>query len=493
LFEWTDPSSFRRREFPGIDPVIISEIREDAAGNLWIGTTNAGIYVYGTQANGAARILQSISQANGLPGKWVNALLFDSKGRLWAALRGGLAMIGKEAQGRWSVQQVYSKNSALIGTDVTALHEGSDGSLWVGTASGISKLSWGNSSVPAIENLTRSQGLSDQQVPAVAEDQAGNIWAGTEGAGVMRIDRVGFVTYREQDGLASDRAFSVFEDRVGELLAVTSGTGNRAFHSVDIFDGGRFHSVTPQGFTENPTWGWDQLLLQSRSGEWWGATSRGLCRYGATKAAGLDHGQPRACYGSDTVFRIFEDSKGGIWASAQSQEGNPLVRWDPRTDQVFAFPSPRFAGGPTEDLVSAFAEDRQGNVWMGLFNGGLYRYDGHGFRYFRKSDGLPGGAIYALRADERGMWVGSNGAGLGRIENTEDQHPRIEIYDTSRGMSSNSILCMTGDTHRLNAAAVIRNDQPTFSNPRNFTLRIPPTDFIQPKARSIRGRRFWLI
>jgi ligand-binding sensor domain-containing protein/signal transduction histidine kinase len=446
LFEWTDPSSFRRKELPWIDPVTITEVREDNAGNLWIGTTNAGIYVYGTQANGSTRILQSFSQAHGLPGKWVNALLFDSKGRLWAALRGGLAMIGKDAQGRWSVQQVYSKNSALAGTDVTALHEGSDGSLWVGTASGISKLNWGNNSVPAIENLTRSQGLSDQQIPALAEDQAGNIWAGTEGAGVMRIDRVGFVTYREHDGLASDRAFSVFEDRAGELLAVTSGRGNKAFHSVDIFNGGRFHSVAPQGFTENPTWGWDQVLLQSRNGEWWGATSQGLCRFGSGKAASLDRRHPRACYGGDTIFRIFEDSKGGIWASGQSAEGNPLMRWDPRTDQVFTFPSPRFASAPLEDLVSTFAEDRQGNIWMGLFIGGLYRYDGHGFRYFRKSDGVPGGTIFALRADERGMWIGSNSGGLGRIENTEDEHPRIETYDTTRGMSSNSIVCITGDT-----------------------------------------------
>ena len=109
-----------------------------------------------------------------------------------------------------------------------------------------------------IENLTRKQGLSDREILALAEDQAGNIWAGTEGAGAMRIDRVGFTTYREQDGLASDRVFSVFGDRAGELLTVTSGAGSKNTHSVDIFDGVRFHSVSPGRFAEHPTWGWDR-------------------------------------------------------------------------------------------------------------------------------------------------------------------------------------------------------------------------------------------
>ena len=95
-------------------------------------------------------------------------------------------------------------------------------------------------------------------------------------------------------------------------------------HWVEIFDGGRFHSIAPRGFSENATWGWDRILLQSRTGEWWGATNRGLCRYGSMKAEDLDRRAPQTCYSSDTIFRIFEDSKGGIWASAQSKHGDQM-------------------------------------------------------------------------------------------------------------------------------------------------------------------------
>jgi ligand-binding sensor domain-containing protein/two-component sensor histidine kinase len=437
LFEWTDPRNFRHREFRGLERAEISDMVEDPDGNLWI-ATRTGIYECGE--SGA---VQNFTVKDGLPGNWVEMLLLDSKGRLWAALRTGLALITRGATGGWSVEKVYSYNSGLVGPDVKALYEASDGTLWVGTSLGISRLRLGASESPVFQTLTRAQGLSDRQITALAEDQAGNLWVGTESAGVMRINRLGFTTYLEQDGLTKDRVFSVFEDRTGDLLAVTLGPGNKA-KSVDVFDGVRFHSVPHGPFAEHPTWGWNQILLQSRTGEWWAATKQGLCRYPAMKPADLDDRNPKTCYSGDfEVFRIFEDSKGGIWASAQSSRGDQLIRWDPRTKAVAVFP-PRIAGEPSDDLVSAFAEDGHGNIWMGLYKGGLYRYDGRGFQSFKRSDGLPGGSIVALFVDESGLWIGSNN-GLGRVENTGDERPRIEIYNAARGMASNIVLCITSD------------------------------------------------
>jgi signal transduction histidine kinase len=95
--------------------------------------------------------------------------------------------------------------------------------------------------------------------------------------------------------------------------------------------------------------------------------------------------------------------------------------------------------------VRAFAEDPQGNVWMGLFRNGLYRYDGRAFRLFGKKDGIPGGTINALLASESGLWIASSGGGLGRIENTRDESPRIEIYDKTRGLASNTVQCLVED------------------------------------------------
>jgi len=437
LFKWRSPLSFRPKELP-IPAPLITAIAQSPGGDLWAGTLG-GVFFLGN--NGAVR---NFTVKDGLPGQWVEALALDSKGRLWAAIRGGLALITRQAAGAWSVEKVYRQESGLAHWDVKALLEASDGTLWVGTAYGISRLRLSESDPPVFQNLTRVQGLSDQQINALAEDPAGNIWAGTEGAGVMRIARQGFTTYRESDGLDTDRVMSVFEDRAGALLAVTTGPGGP---SANVFDGTRFRSLALKEFHQHPTWGWHQVLLESRTGEWWAATKQGLCRFGATKAADLNGKNPKACYVRDSiVFRVFEDSKGGIWASAQSKAGDRLMRWDPNTNRIVDFPAPRIPGDPSDDLVSAFAEDRQGNIWMGLYQGTLYRYDGRKFQRFQTKDGLPGGPILALLAGQKdALWIGSGGGGLGRAPNTGDERPRVEVYNTERGMASNTINCLVED------------------------------------------------
>jgi hypothetical protein len=59
-----------------------------------------------------------------------------------------------------------------------------------------------------LDNIGRERGLSDRNIHSLAVDSAGNLCVGTSAAGVMRIDRLGFTTYREQDGLPIERVWS---------------------------------------------------------------------------------------------------------------------------------------------------------------------------------------------------------------------------------------------------------------------------------------------
>jgi hypothetical protein len=94
-----------------------------------------------------------------------------------------------------------------------------------------------------------------------------------------------------------------------------------------------------------------------------------------------------------------------------------------------------FADGPKRhQLVSAFAEDRDGNIWMrfwGTDGGELLRYDGRQFTRFRFPAGAPA-TIFALLADHNGrLWIATDGTGLAVLENPGQApfHPRT--YDTS--------------------------------------------------------------
>jgi signal transduction histidine kinase/streptogramin lyase len=440
LFEWTGGSGFRRRELPLQPGVKITDLLEDPSGRLWVGT-NQGLFVLGDGG-----VEQSFFVNSGLPGGWIEMMLLDSKGRLWAATRGGVALFSRRPDGTWVVEKTFTMKSGLVGDDVKAIIEASDGTLWIGTSLGISRLRIDTGDRAVIQNLTRAHGLSQEWIISLAEDKAGNIWAGTAGAGVMRIDRSGFTTYRVQDGLPADHVMAVFEDRAGQMVTVSERSADHSGRSINIFDGERFRSVVPQVFGEHGSWGWDQVALQARTREWWTATNDGFCRFAAANAADLGGKKPMACYSHGIIFRIFEDSKGGIWASAQAPDR--LMRWDPAKNSVVNLPTGENQGLPwpyTGVLVGAFAEDRQGNVWLGMWPGGLYRYDGRTFRHFTQSDGVPGGRILTLFSGETGLWIGSDGGGLGRMENPGDEHPRIQVYSTAQGLASSVISCIVED------------------------------------------------
>ncbi len=361
----------------------ITGIQEDAGGKLWI-ATNAGLYVLGK--DGSAR---RIAKEDGLPDVWVNKLLLDRAGRLWAGTRGGLALIrNADDAAACGVERVYAEKDGLPNHDVKALAKAPDGTIWVSTTSGISLLAGGAS---LAGNLSRAHGLTDIVVTALAADRAGNMWAGTQGAGVMRIGAAGFVTFREPDGLAKDQVFSVFSDRSGRFLALTNQATNASTPRgrwLNVFDPlqHRFHTIVPRKFGESASWAHNQLLLQARTGEWWGATSAGLCRFAPMHVEDLARREPQFYARDESVYAVFEDSQGGVWASAQSAQGNRLLRWDPARKAISWFQD-----GPTRrELVNAFAVDPHGNIWMGIYGGGpLYRYDGRQFIRYRRRDGVP--------------------------------------------------------------------------------------------------------
>ncbi len=441
LFEFSK-GKFRRQALPdppaGWKGIEINDLAEDPCGKLWLGTTS-GIYVL--TKDGSA---QRITPRGSFPGDYANVLL-PAGGKMWAGTRGGLVRLRDGCSGGPAgVERIYPAEVAL---NAIALAKGSDGALWVGTGTGLVRLrARSGSENESIEKWTRAQGLADRSIFALASGKSGNVWAGTEGGGVMNIQPGGFTTFNEQDGLRSDRVWSVFEDRAGRLVAVTAAEDQSKWR-LNIFDGEKFRSQpAPKVFAEHSTWGSDRILLQSRSGEWWAASSRGLCRYAAGTTESLAGRAPEQCFlSSETVFQVFEDSKGRIWASSQARPGLPtwdrLMRWDPATREFAAFDDfPHEAS-----LIRAFAEDRAGNIWMGEWGGGLFRYDGHHFSHFDSKDGVPRGTVFSLLTDSRGgLWIAGMG-GLAWIEDPAAARLQVRTFLRADGLSSNTVRAVVED------------------------------------------------
>ena len=185
--------------------------------------------------------------------------------------------------------------------------------------------------------------------------------------------------------------------------------------------------------------------------------------------------------GFEQVFRIFEDSRGDIWASTAA-DPNGLARWE-RASETFRRDLADSPGlpPPADDLARSFGEDRSGNVWIG-FGTGLARYREGRFTFFDAEDGLPPGGIQNIYSDRRGrLWLASARSGLIRVDDPAAERPAFKSYTTAEGLSSNSTEAIIEDHAGTSTSG--RDAASTGSTPRRIASSTsrPPTVWLRAK------------
>jgi signal transduction histidine kinase len=275
--------------------------------------------------------------------------------------------------------------------------------------------------------------------------------------GAFRMARDGFTTYDEADGLGSSRVVSLSEDVAGELCAVTEGP-HRGY--INRFDGSRFNAISPRLLkpVTPPVPVTRQNDLQDRAGEWWVTTDQGLFRYPRVRRVEeLANTLPKSVLNTTRnalpslgavrdIVSLYGDSHGDLWIGLHSSSTGKggLARWQRSTETFEVY-------GKAEGLVTsptpiAFCEDRLGNLWVGFYANDLARYRNGHFTVFTTADGLPAGSIWSIFMDHEGrLWAATTEGGLARIDNPEEDHPRLVAYTTAEQLSSNQIQAITED------------------------------------------------
>ena len=128
-----------------------------------------------------------------------------------------------------------SKNNSFPYDNIIYIHKDKkDGTLWIGTNQG-GLIHW-NFETGKIERFTKKEGLSDNKIYAVYEDELGYLWLPSNN-GLMRFDKKTkeVTTFKKEDGLVHDEFnfFSHFQDEDGTLY-FGGIRGVTSFHPKDI-------------------------------------------------------------------------------------------------------------------------------------------------------------------------------------------------------------------------------------------------------------------
>ncbi|HQU85833.1 MAG TPA: two-component regulator propeller domain-containing protein [Pyrinomonadaceae bacterium] len=433
----------------------VTAILRDKNGVLWVGTEGSGLYRIG--ANNESR---RFTTANGLGDNHISELFEMRDGRLWASVRSGanagICLLDSE-NAENPVKKCYAQKDGLPTNWITDILETSDGKFWLGTVSGL--CSWqGDNAEKVCKMYSAKNGLCDSAF-ALAEDKNGNLWTGSE-CGAAKIARYGFTTYGAADGFDSANINSIFENAAGELLASTLGEKR----AVSRFNGEFFTPAVLDSvdFAAYLGWGWHQTVLQDREKAWWIPNGNGLYRspnntdFENLARAPLEKLRTNSV--GIEAFRVFEDSRGDIWLGTTGIK-NELLRWERATGNWQNYTET--IGLSPARIITAFAEDKNGNLWIGTGSddtkeyqeGFLIRYrDGQFLKIFgTTADGagkLPRGWMRDMFVDSKNrLWIASTEDGIWRLDETNGNDFKFIKYTTAEGLISNSTTAVTEDEY----------------------------------------------
>ncbi len=151
-------------------------------------------------------------------------------------------------------------------------------------------------------------------------------------------------------------------------------------------------------------------IIQDHHGYIWLATNLGLIRYDGLE--GKKYYKKNSDSSSNDfsgIESMYVDSQGDLWIGARSG----LSRYDADCDCFYQFPSIDYNSSLTS--ITSITEDKNGNIWIGTWNGGLYRYNKESEEFTRflnsSSDpiNLTNDRIVQLLVDRNNnLWIGTN-------------------------------------------------------------------------------------
>ena len=387
-------------------PAIARMIAAEKSGPLWIAEYEAGGKSALIPFQPANFNPPTLALDPSIPAQTADFILASQSGGLWRLVNGRVE--------KWMANRLVTDlgDYPWGNSPVYSACEDNDGNLIVGT--------WGNGVFwygpdGKPRQITKAQGLSSDLVLSLCLDRGGDLWVGTDGAGLNRVKKKIFNT---SDDLPPFTAQSISEDAHGGIWAAFNAHGVTFWNTNVAQD-------FAVGLGSN-AW---SVLAQKDQPIWAGTRFEGLFQFETNHfvpATGAEILGPQ-------IFALFANRRGQLWAGTQ----NGLANWDGRRWKLFTTQD-----GLSGNIVRAIAEDAGGNLWVGTENQGLnYLKDGKFITYQAQDNGLPGNDISCLYAETNPvLWVGTSGHGLARLQNG-----KWTRYSTDNGLASNFICYLLED------------------------------------------------
>lgn len=323
-------------------------------GIIWITTSGNGLFAYDTHDGQLQHFMADNSRAAVIPSNSQLCITEDRSGNIWVGtwLYGAaqLTVTGSKA----CTAPLRNGTQAITG-NVRLVRTESSG-VWIGNTSGTLFRT-----DPDVKHVISSFN-EGSNIYSVARDATGKLWAGSRTRGL----RIGEKWYshdkNDASSLAADAVFDILRDRRGRMWIATFG-GGLCLAVPDGKGGYTFRTFLTE------TYGMRNMrcLNLDRNGRVWAGTSEGLVVFNPEslirnpKAYNSYSWNNRKLNGNE-IRSIYADRSGRVWIA---ETGCGFAVCKPGGDySKLQFTHYGTGSGLVNGMVQAFAEDRQGRIWI---------------------------------------------------------------------------------------------------------------------------------
>ena len=281
------------------------------------------------------------------------------------------------------------------------IFEDSKGNVWVGSPHEGACRYDGQSMV----YLTSKEGLPDDQIRSIQEDENGNIWFGTA-KGVGSYDGEKITNYR----LSTNGEW----EKTGQDLWFNAGIKEGVYR----YDGQALSYLAfPKPKITNPNNVYHVTCLsEGKNDMLWIGTYAGIFGFDGTRFTTINDESLglNAETGALHIRSLLEDSKGRLWIGNNGigvllRAGGVTVNFSEQNQLIHPSSSKQGEKSPAGTLEHVFAieEDKDGNIWFGDRDTGAWKYDGDSMTNYSRDAGLSHDFVQAIYQGRNGeLWFG---------------------------------------------------------------------------------------
>ena len=305
------------------------------------------------------------------------------------------------------------------------------------------------------KQFTDADGLSQSTIFAMIQDQQGYLWLGTID-GLNRYDGYEFRVYvnnpSDINSISDNFISALYEDSDGFIwVGTVNGYFNRFDRKTEAFkkySTNNFFSTSkkpdtnfyeyPLAFSRNQINTVTSITEDSDGFLWIGTWGNGIIKFDRKKENGTHiyyDENDQTSLSSNRILDIISDTNGEIWIATFGGGINKLLQDKPTgknqsKSQTFNFLRYTYNKNVkyslSDDKTISLFEDRDRNIWIGTFYGGLNKLDSINkklspadakfINYNRMNSGLSNNTVMAIQQNLDGyLWFGTFGGGIDRF------------------------------------------------------------------------------